>query len=190
MRIEDVHIIKKVLDGDVNAFGILLNRYARRVRSVIGRMVTNAEDAEELTQNVFLKAYRHLSTFDADRIGFGSWLNRIAYHEAIDFLRMRSPMEMIPMDNEQANWQAEEDWEAEQPFEDAGNDLVELLQKAVLDLPPQDRMLVHLYYNDGLPLQDIAFIFDRQPDYLATRLQRIRKRLYKTIKQLEQHETK
>lgn len=99
-------------------------------------------------------------------------------------------MEMLPMDDEQADWQAEEGREAENPFEDTGNERVELLRRAILGLPPQDRMLVHLYYNDGQSLRDIAFILDRQPDYLATRLHRIRKRLYKTIKQLEQHETK
>ena len=190
MQKEDAHIIEKVLGGEVNEFGILLNRYALKVRSFMGRMVANAEDAEELTQNVFLKAYRHLATFDASKSGFGSWLNRIAYHEAIDYLRMKLSMETLSIDDEQADWQAEEDWDVEQPFEDAGSDRVELLQKAVLDLPPQDRMLVHLYYNDELPLRDIAFILDRQPDYLATRLQRIRKKLYKTIQKLEQHETK
>lgn len=190
MQKEDVHIIEKVLGGEVNAFGMLLSKYACGVRRFIGRMVANAEDAEELTQNVFLKAYRHLAAFDAGRSAFGSWLNRMAYHEAIDFLRRKSPMEMLPMDDEQADWQAEEGQEAENPFEDTGNERVELLRRAILGLPPQDRMLVHLYYNDGQSLRDIAFILDRQPDYLATRLHRIRKRLYKTIKQLEQHETK
>lgn len=186
MQKEDAHIIEKVLGGDVKPFGLLLGRYAGGVRRFIGRMVANAEDAEELTQNVFLKAYRHLATFDAGKGAFGAWLNRIAYHEAIDFLRTKPSMEMLPMDD----GQADEDWETEFPFEDAGSERVELLRKAVLALPAQDRMLVHMYYTDGLPLRDIAYVLDRQPDYLATRLQRIRKRLYTTIKRLEQHETK
>ena len=189
MQREDVHIIEKVLGGEVNEFGVLLSRYARKVRSFMGRMVANAEDAEELTQNVFLKAYRHLATFDAEKSKFSSWLSRIAYHEAIDYLRMRSPIEMLPMDDEQAIWQTEDGEAMGDLFGNARKDRVELLRKAVLELPPQDRMLLHLYYSDELPLRDIAFILDRQPDYLATRLHRIRKRLYKTIKQLEQYET-
>ena len=189
MQREDVHIIEKVLGGEVNEFGVLLSRYARKVRSFMGRMVANAEDAEELTQNVFLKAYRHLATFDAEKSKFSSWLSRIAYHEAIDYLRMKSPIEMLPMDDEQAIWQTEDGEAMGDLFGNARKDRVELLRKAVLELPPQDRMLLHLYYSDELPLRDIAFILDRQPDYLATRLHRIRKRLYKTIKQLEQYET-
>ena len=190
MQKDDTHIIYSVLAGDVNAFGTLLSRYASRVRGVVGRMVASAEDAEELTQNVFVKAYEHLADFDERRSGFATWLNRIAYNEAVDYLRRKSPVSVLSIDEADWDLQMEGEEDADEAFDDFGNDRVELLRRAVLELPPQDRMLVHLYYNDDLPLREIGFILDRQPAYLATRLQRIRKRLYKTIKQLEQHETK
>ena len=187
---DDTHIIYDIRAGDVNAFGTLLSRHASRVRGVVGRMVASVEDAEELTQNVFFKAYEHLADFDEKKSGFATWLNRIAYNEAVDYLRSKSPVSVLSIDEADWDLQMEGEEDADEAFDDFSNDRVELLRMAVLELPPQDRMLVHLYYNDDLPLREIGFILDRQPAYLATRLQRIRKRLYKTIKQLEQHETK
>ncbi|MCH5176326.1 MAG: sigma-70 family RNA polymerase sigma factor, partial [Prevotellaceae bacterium] len=80
------------------AFGTLLSRYASRVRGVVGRMVASVEDAEELTQNVFVKAYEHLADFDEKKSGFATWLNRIAYNEAVDYLRSKSPVSVISID--------------------------------------------------------------------------------------------
>ena len=190
MQKDDTHIVYDILAGDVNAFGELLSRHASRVRSVVGRIVASVEDAEELTQNVFVKAYEHLADFDERKSGFATWLNRIAYNEAVDYLRRKSPVSVLSIDEADWDLQMEGEEDADEAFDDFGNDRVELLRRAVLALPPQDRMLVHLYYNDDLPLREIGFILDRQPAYLATRLQRIRKRLYKTIKQLELYETK
>ena len=190
MQKDDTHIIYSVLAGDVNAFGTLLSRHASRVRGVVGRMVASVEDAEELTQNVFVKAYEHLADFDERKSGFATWLNRIAYNEAVDYLRRKSPVMLLSMDEGDLDLRIEGEEDADVAFDDFSNDRVELLRRAILDLPPQDRMLVHLYYHDDLPLREIGFILDRQPAYFATRLQRIRKRLHKTIKQLERYETK
>lgn len=174
----------------MNAFGTLLGRYASRVRGVVGRMVASGEDAEELTQNVFVKAFRHLADFDAGKSSFPVWIERIAYNEAVDYLRRKSTVPSLSIDDADMDLPAEDVDEAEVDFSDASSDRVELLHSAILGLPPQDRMLLHLYYNDGMPLREIGFILDRRADYLATRLQRIRKRLYKTIKLLEKNETK
>ena len=171
MQTEDRQLIRHVLTGSTKDFGLLLRRHAPRVRRFIGRMVTNREDAEELTQNVFVKAYSSLG----------------CYHEAVDYLRHGDGERPLSLDSERGFEQVSDE-EADTPFDDMRVKRVELLKQAILTLPHEDQLLLQLYYNDGKALKDISFIFDRQPDYLATRLQRIRKRLHKTIRQLEKHE--
>lgn len=188
MQIDDRQLIARVLAGSMKDYGVLLRRHVVRVHGFVGRMVTNAEDAEELTQNVFAKAYAHLADYDEERSAFVTWLQRIAYHEAIDHLRRSSEERLLSLDDDDADWQVADECMADEPFDDMRTERIELLRKAVLTLPKDDQMLLHLRYNDGKTLADIGFILDRQPDYLATRLQRIRKRLHKLIKQMEYHE--
>ena len=187
MQTEDRQLIRHVLAGSTKDFGLLLRRHAPRVRRFIGRMVTNREDAEELTQNVFVKAYGSLVCYDEVKSDFTTWLQRIAYHEAVDYLRHGDGERPLSLDSERGFEQVSDE-EVDTPFDDMRVGRVELLKRAILTLPHEDQLLLQLYYNDGKALKDISFILDRQPDYLATRLQRIRKRLHKTIRQLEKHE--
>jgi RNA polymerase sigma-70 factor (ECF subfamily) len=91
---EDAECIRKCLAGDADAFEGLVTRYQRPVFNVIYRMVRNRDDASEISQAVFLKAYLNLATFDTGR-RFFSWICRIAMNDSINFLSSRRPSEPI-----------------------------------------------------------------------------------------------
>ena len=88
-REEEAQIVQQVLQGDVNAFEDLVTEYEKNVYSLTLRMTGNAEDAADMTQETFIKAYNSLSAFRGDS-KFSVWLYRIATNVCLDFLRSRS----------------------------------------------------------------------------------------------------
>ncbi len=69
----DANIIRRVLDGDTNSYRFIMDRYSQQIFALVVRIVDNADDAEEVTQDVFMKAFRNLSKFDG-RSSFPTWL--------------------------------------------------------------------------------------------------------------------
>ena len=88
-REQEAMIVRKVLQGDVNAFEKLVTEYEKAVYAIALRMTGNAEDAADMTQEAFIKAYNSLSSFRGDS-KFSVWLYRIANNVCLDFLRSRS----------------------------------------------------------------------------------------------------
>jgi RNA polymerase sigma-70 factor, ECF subfamily len=89
-EVEDRDLIVKSRRGDVEAFNLLVSRWERRVYNYLLRLVSNREDALDLSQDVFLKAYQNLPKLD-DTERFSAWLFRIAHNEAFSLLRKRRP---------------------------------------------------------------------------------------------------
>jgi len=88
--VEDADLIRKARQGDVEAFNLLISRWEKRVFNYLLRILQNREDALDLCQDVFLKAYQNLRKLeDADR--FAAWLFRIAHNEAYSLFRKRKP---------------------------------------------------------------------------------------------------
>src|SRR5262249_49909986 len=89
-EVEDRDLIGKARRGDVEAYNLLVSRWERRIFNYLLRLVSNREDAMDLSQDVFLKAYQNLPKLD-DASKFSSWLFRIAHNEAFSQLRKRKP---------------------------------------------------------------------------------------------------
>jgi RNA polymerase sigma-70 factor, ECF subfamily len=89
-EVEDRDLIAKARRGEVEAYNLLVSRWERRVFSYLFRLVANREDAMDLSQDVFLKAYQNLPKLD-DPARFSAWLFRIAHNEAFSMLRKRRP---------------------------------------------------------------------------------------------------
>ena len=81
-------LIQSIKSGDDNAFAILMEQYADQVYALVVRIIQQQEDAEELTQDIFIKAYEQLESFSG-RSSFATWLYRIAYNSAISYVRRR-----------------------------------------------------------------------------------------------------
>jgi RNA polymerase sigma-70 factor (ECF subfamily) len=89
-EVEDRDLIAKARRGDVEAYNLLVSRWEKRVFNYLLRLVSNREDAMDLSQDVFLKAYQNLRKLD-DPVRFSGWLFRIAHNEAFSLLRKRKP---------------------------------------------------------------------------------------------------
>ncbi|MBQ9668641.1 MAG: sigma-70 family RNA polymerase sigma factor [Prevotella sp.] len=154
-------------------FARLVREHAAEVISFAQRLLADRAEAEEVAQDAFVRAYRQLSSFSGDS-SLLTWVQRIAYHEAIDRLRRRRPrmadISELPLAV------ADEDLSTDR------EERIQLLEEAVDHLPTDDQLLLHLYYYEERPLRDIAYIMDAEPNTLSARLYRIRKRLLHMIK--------
>src|SRR5215510_11751646 len=92
---DEIACVARCLKGDASAFEPLVTRYERVLFTVALRLLGNAEDARDATQNAFVRAYQRLDTFDPSR-RFFSWIYRIAVNESLNFRRTQRPYEPLP----------------------------------------------------------------------------------------------
>ena len=90
MKNEELNIITRILSGKTDEFTYFLDTYGQQVYSLIVRIVRSEADAEELTQDTFMKCFENLSSFNA-KSSFSTWLYRIAYNTAVSFTRKKEP---------------------------------------------------------------------------------------------------
>lgn len=171
----DIYYIKRIQSGDTASFACLLDRYSRPVYSLIYRIVLNQEDAEELAQDVFLKAFRNLSGFKGDS-SFATWLYRIAYNTAISATR-KQKKEFLAIEDGQLDNTTEDDLEI--IYGSTTNEKqIEQLEAALELLSPEDRALILLFYMEDKTIDEIVGISGLTTANVKTKLHRIRKRLY------------
>jgi len=177
----DAYYIAKIQDGETACFAVLLERYSRSVFSLIVRIVGNREDAEELTQDVFLKVFRSISSFQGNSL-FSTWLYRIAYNTAISASRKKK-----------YEWIAIEESVIEHVSETEMNNDIELfdkeeqlcrLEKAVAQLSPDERALVSLFYMHEKQVDEIVSITGLSASNVKTKLHRVRKKLFVLMKEI------
>ena len=156
----------------------LLTDYGTAVFQMVRRIVTVQEDAEEVYQDVFVKALQAIGNFDSRRATLATWLNRIAYHEALNFLRSRK-LSVVYM--EEQNDDLDDAPDDEMPDELT----IQRLEMALTELPPHERTIITMFYYDNMSLADIAYVTDSIPSTIGSQLCRIRKKLYRIIKNMK-----
>lgn len=172
---EELQIIQRICEGETNLFSIFLHRYSSAVYSLIVRIASSKEDAEELTQDVFLKAFKKLNTFKG-KSSFLTWLYRIAYNTAISAVR-KNRQKIFYIDEIMIDKVPNEDVDV--LFEkDENEDLLNKLQIVLEKLNTEEKMLVMLYYSKGEKINDIATIMNLSSDNVKIKLYRVRKKLY------------
>ena len=174
MQMDENQLIARILDGHAEDFGYFLERYSQEAFAIVVRLVPQQEDAEELVQDAFVRAFNRLDTFEG-RSTFSTWICRIAYTTAISWLRKRR-MKYLSIDDQPKLT----DTEVDEAFDDESR--IEDLRRAITLLKPDEQTLITLFYYDNRPLSDIAYILDAEPNTLATRLHRIRRKLYLLMK--------
>ena len=163
-----IHGIRKAED-----LSTMISQYGPALMTFVGHIVTIQEDAEDVVQETFVSAYKHLEDYNPERASMKTWLHRIAYHEALYLLRRRKRMFQIPLDvGDDIPDELPDDTTAEQ------------LDEAILKLTPEEQMLLQLHYFDQRPLKEIAYItgtkydsLEREVSRLSSQLHRIRQRL-------------
>lgn len=179
-RDSDAELVVRTLEGSADAFRRLVERYQRPVLSVIARMVGDASLAEDLAQEVFIKAYRKLATFDHQR-KLSSWLFKIAHNATIDHLRRVKP---VTVALEATTADGEESWEMLPANEHEGPDRrAELseqmarLEAALRRMKPGYREILLLRFQQGLAYHEIVEVTGLAMGTVKIQLHRARKRL-------------
>lgn len=134
-------------------FRQLIETYQKPVYKVIRRMVLIHEDADDLTQNTFIKAYRALDKFEGNSSLF-TWLYRIATNESLTFLEKKKKHFFFSLDDHQEKLEAYVD----QSPSLSGEEIEQKLQKSLLKLPDKQRLVFHLKYEEDLSYDEIAQI--------------------------------
>lgn len=167
-------LLEDITHGDMSAFGALMKHYSQGVYTLVVRIVGDECEAEELTQDVWMKVYKQLCYFSG-RSTFSTWLYRIAYNAAISHAR-RKRQTSITLDEGRLATVGEED--VERMEADSSEQNIEALTAAIERLEPQDRALVTLHYYENRPIAECAEIIEQSIGNTKVRLHRIRKKLY------------
>lgn len=184
---DETELIRSILDGNTALFRQLAGRYAEQVLRMVARLIPSSEEAEEATQDALLEAFQSLHRFDARKASFQTWLMRIAYHTALKHYRKRrKSIPTVEVDQQWFSTIPDDDTDA--LLDDTAPDRVELMEKAISMLNPDDQMLLSLYYFDNRPIREISSIMEHEESYFRSRLQWLRKKLAILIKTLESNE--
>ncbi|HVY76056.1 MAG TPA: sigma-70 family RNA polymerase sigma factor [Puia sp.] len=174
-ELTDTEIISRVLLGEQAMYAKLVERYQNYVFTLVIRFIPNREDAEEVAQDVFVKAYRSLADFRGDS-KFSTWLFTIARTSCISFLRKKRP-DLQSLDNEKTGLQLEN--------RDSGfrADLVEqksrhaMVNEAIGMLSADDSQVLTLFYKGEQSLEEIGRIMGMEANTIKVKLHRARQRL-------------
>ncbi|MBO4487395.1 MAG: sigma-70 family RNA polymerase sigma factor [Bacteroidaceae bacterium] len=177
---KDIQIVEAVKRGSANGQYELVNRYSQRIFSLILSIVPCVQDAEELTQDTFIKAIEHIRSFRPADGTLAAWLHTIAYNSALDFISHRRP-HIVSMDTEELSRLMVSDTEIDQELASIEDAKLERMNAMIRDLPAQEKMVLNLYYHDGYSLSETAEIIGSTPEALSRYIYSIRKRLYKKL---------
>ena len=178
---EELVLVNAAKAGDVSAFEELVRRYDRNVFRIAQHITQNREDAEDVVQDAFLKAYENLPQFQMQS-KFYTWLVRIAVNEALMKLRRRRPERMVSLDEEVRTEEDSmpreiADWSPnpEQQYNQA--ELKDILGKTIQGLPPSFRTVFVLRDVEGLSTEETAEALDLSIPAVKSRLLRARLQL-------------
>ncbi len=171
----DTEIIARVLQGEQGLFSLLVERYRNYVFTLVMRFTGNREDAEEIAQDIFVKAYRSLADFRGAS-KFSTWLYTIMHNTCISFLRKKK-VATISIDGTNTPVQLENYGSGSRanPLEQKSKHL--LVNEAIGLLSPDDRQVISLFYKGEQSLDEIGRIMGLEPNTVKVKLHRARTRL-------------
>ena len=179
-REQELTIIRRVQHGDVNAFELLVAAYEKNVFNVALQMVGNREDAQDIAQEAFLKAYNSLSSFRGDS-KFSSWLYRIVSNVCLDFKRRqgRRPSSSLTVeDDEGETLELDIADESQSPEALLERKLTrEAVRRGLQELPDEQRQILLLREIQGLSYEEIGEAMGLEPGTVKSRIFRARKKL-------------
>lgn len=184
----DMDIIALVLKGDHNAYATLVERYQNFVFTIVLRYIKSREDAEEVSQDVFVKAYRSLAAFKGDA-KFSTWLYTVATTTCITFLRKKK-LEVHSLDNERVFEVADNVDSGMSANQVEQKSRVNMVNEAIKMLSADDAQIITLFYKGEQTLDEIAHILGKEPNAVKVQLHRARGRLKDKMEKHFSHEVK
>ncbi len=152
---EDKELLIKLRAADTRNYGfnMLVRAYQQKVYWLVRKMVIDHDDADDLTQEVFIKIHKAIDNFREDSQLY-TWIYRIATNECLTFLNKKKRRFFLPLEDVGKELSAKID---SAPYL-SGDDIQKKLQKALLTLPDKQRLVFNMKYYDDLPYEDIAQI--------------------------------
>ncbi len=152
---EDQELLLKIRNPDTRSYGfnLLVRQYQQRVYWHVRKMVIDHDDADDLTQEVFIKIHKYIDGFREDSQLF-TWVYRIATNECLSFLNKKKKRFFLPLEDVGEQLSAKLD----SSMDIDGDEIQKRLQKAILKLPDKQRLVFNMKYFDDLPYEAIADI--------------------------------
>ena len=184
----DNELISRVLRGDHQAYKVLVERYQHYIFTLAFRLTQSREDAEEIAQDVFVKAFRSLADFKGGS-KFSTWIYTIAHNTSITKLRKKK-LKISSLDDEGTFFQAENhesDFKANQVEDKARKQMV---RDAIGMLSADDAHIITLFYHGDQSLEEIGTIIGVEPNAVKVRLFRARQRLKEKMEKFFKEDVK
>ncbi len=182
-------LVERAKEGDREAFGRLVDEYKDKIYNYVSRMLSDPYEAEDVTQEAFLRAYRSLPRFRGAS-SFHTWLYRIASNLAIDVVRKRKRTEPTfsldePLESEEGEYEREIPAETGGPEDMTTTRETQVaVRRAIMDLPEKLRNVMILYELQGETYEDIAEILDVPLGTVKSRLFNARNTLKEKLEEL------
>lgn len=181
-ELSDKELVEKAKKGDVHAFEQLLFRYEKQIFVYLLRFVNQKENAEDVTQETFIKVFRSLKTFDPE-YKFKTWLYTVATNTAYDWLRKaKKSQELFIIDDPDSEFETIDESTAYKELESKEN--VELIDNAIQKIKPTYQTVILLFYRDELGYEEIAEVLKLPLNTVKTHLYRAKKALSEELKNL------
>lgn len=178
----DIFYINQVLEGNINAYSYIIDKHKDNVFNLAYRICGNREDAEEIAQDGFLKAFKSLKNFKMQS-SFATWLYRIVYNTAISLVRTKKKgvlsLEDFPADAIDFLRYGTSEEEAENDFRNS------LVNFALLKINVEERGLISLYYYDEMSTEEIADVTGISRSNIKVKLFRARQKMLEIIEKVE-----
>ncbi len=177
---DDQFYITKILNGDANAFSVLVDNYKNLVFTLTLRMLKNREEAEEAAQDTFIKIYKSLKSFKGDS-KFSTYVYKVAYNTCLDSIKKNKKYIKDVAIDELTEHHVK-------TIDNALNDLTEAeyqqsIKKCIDLLPEMDGFLLTLFYFEELSLDEIAAVVNLEANNIKVKLFRSRKKLMTILKE-------
>lgn len=174
-QLTDTQIIEKVRNGETELFGELVSRYQNKIFAYVYKIVNHKEEAEDIVQETFIKVYKNLNSFDADR-KFSSWLYRISHNETINYLKKHKRVTMLYYEEGDYLFNSlkyEKDLIKELIIKEDDQQL----KKALGKLPLKYKDVIILKYLEDRSYEEIAQILNKPINTVGTLINRAKKQL-------------
>ena len=182
----DEYYIKQTLNGNVNAFAILVGRYKNMVFTLSIKIVKNREEAEEISQDAFVKAFKNLKSFKGDS-KFSTWIYKIAYYASLDAIKRNKRFSNNEnIDDLKIGNLSETQGALEYLHE---KERKKVISDALLKLNEEERTILTLFYFDDLPIKEISKVVNLSEDNIKVKLFRTRKKMASILKNVIEPKT-
>lgn len=170
--IPDNELVKSILAGNQESYSYLVNKYKNMVFSVCFRILENREEAEDISQEVFVKAYFSLHKHKNKESKFSNWLYRIAYTTSISKKRK---FKLRKLNIEELDYNQSVNFNVNDAFLELEKKERKLIVRDAIDrLKNDEKLIVHLYYFLECSIEEISFITKQSKEYIKLKLYRVR----------------